>query len=236
MPYHQLMSNILVTGGAKGIGKGIVEFMTSKGHTVFIADIDSAGEKTAADTGATFIKTDCADENSVIACIEQCGKTDVLINNAGIASPKRMNLSEITLADWQRVIDVNLTGAFLFAKYASARMDKGHIINIASTRAFQSEPDTFAYSASKGGMTALTHSLAVSLGPDILVNCISPGWINTDETFIPSETDNSQHPAGRVGTPRDIALAVDFLISSGFITGQNITIDGGMTVKMIYSE
>lgn len=236
MPYHCGMKNILVTGGAKGIGKGIVEFMTSKGYRVFIADIDSAGEKTAADTGAAFIKTDCADENAVIACVEQCGKIDVLVNNAGIASPKRLNLSEITLADWQRVIDVNLTGAFLFAKYASARMDKGHIINIASTRAFQSEPDTFAYSASKGGIVALTHSLAVSLGPDILVNCISPGWINTDETYIPTETDNSQHPAGRVGTPLDIALAVDFIISSGFVTGQNITVDGGMTVKMIYSE
>jgi NAD(P)-dependent dehydrogenase (short-subunit alcohol dehydrogenase family) len=184
----------------------------------------------------TFIQTDCADETAVKACVAKCGKLDVLVNNAGIASPKRLNLSDITLADWQRVIDVNLTGAFLFAKYAAEVIDKGHIINIASTRAFQSEPDTFAYSASKGGIVALTHSLAVSLSPRILVNCISPGWINTDESFIPSETDNSQHPAGRVGTPLDIALAVDFLISSGFVTGQNITIDGGMTVKMIYSK
>lgn len=236
MPYHCGMKNILVTGGAKGIGKGIVEFMTSKGHRVFIADIDMSGEKTAAETGAVFIKTDCADENSVRACVEQCGKIDVLINNAGIAAPRRLNLSETTLKDWRRVIDINLTGSFLFAKYASVSMEKGHIINIASTRAFQSEPDTFAYSASKGGIIALTHSLAVSLGPDILVNCISPGWINTDETFSPSESDNTQHPAGRVGTPDDIAIAVDFLINSGFITGQNITIDGGMTVKMIYSE
>jgi NAD(P)-dependent dehydrogenase (short-subunit alcohol dehydrogenase family) len=235
MPYHITM-NILVTGGTHGIGKGIVEYMTSKGHSVFIADIDPRGADTAKTFGATFIQTDCADESAVKACVAQCGKPDVLINNAGIASPKRLSLNEISLADWQRVIDVNLTGAFLFAKYAAEVMDKGHIVNISSTRAFQSEPDTFAYSASKGGIIALTHSLAVSLSPRILVNCISPGWINTDESFIPSETDNAQHPAGRVGTPLDIALAVDFLINSGFVTGQNITIDGGMTIKMIYSE
>ncbi|MCD8552529.1 SDR family oxidoreductase [Seleniivibrio sp.] len=230
------MKNILVTGGSKGIGKGIVRFMTAKGHRVFIADIDPIGEKTARETGAVFIKTDCADESAVKDCIAKCGKLDVLVNNAGIAAPARLNLNEITLADWQRVIDVNLTGSFLFAKYASEVMEQGHIINISSTRAFQSEPDTFAYSASKGGVAALTHSLAVSLGPDILVNCISPGWINTDENYTPTDIDHAQHPAGRVGTPNDIALAVDFIISSGFITGQNITIDGGMTVKMIYSE
>ncbi|WP_277657249.1 SDR family oxidoreductase [Seleniivibrio woodruffii] len=231
------MGNILVTGGAKGIGRGIVRHMTASGRKVFIADIDeAAGKQTAEETGAVFIRTECADEASVRACVEQCGELYALINNAGIASPKRLPLNGTTLADWQRVIDVNLTGAFLFAKYASARMTKGHIINIASTRAFQSEPDTFAYSASKGGIIALTHSLAVSLGPDILVNCISPGWINCDETYSPAETDHSQHPAGRVGTPEDIAKAVQFLISSEFITGQNITIDGGMTVKMIYSE
>ena len=236
IPYHRRMKSILVTGGAKGIGKGIVRFMTAKGHRVFIADIDPCGKRTARETGAIFIETDCSDESAVKDCIEKCGKLDVLVNNAGIASPKRLSLSKITLADWQRVIDVNLTGAFLFAKYAAAAMEQGHIINISSTRAFQSEPDTFAYSASKGGIAALTHSLAVSLGPDILVNCISPGWINTDENCLPAETDSAQHPAGRVGTPNDIALAVDFIINSGFITGQNITIDGGMTVKMIYSE
>jgi len=123
---------------------------------------------------------------------------------------------------------------------------KGAIVNIASTRAIQSEPNTEAYSASKGGILALTHSLAMSLGPDIRVNCISPGWIDVSEWKKSQQAkkphltkmDHAQHPAGRVGKPEDIAALVAFLISdeAGFITGQNFVVDGGMTKKMIYEE
>ena len=129
------------------------------------------------------------------------------------------------------------------------RAGGGAIINIASTRALMSEPDTFAYSASKGGLLALTHSLAISLGPIIRVNAISPGWIDTSgwrrgeagqaparEALRP--IDHAQHPAGRVGRPEDVAWACTFLASdlAGFITGQNLIVDGGMTVKMIYVD
>lgn len=233
------MKNVIVTGGAKGIGEGIVQALCGAGYKVIIADTDTAaGEKTASETGAVFVHTDVSDEKSVKACADAAGEVYALVNNAGIANPARRPLSEISLAEWQRVIDVNLTGAFLFSKYASAKMQgRGYIVNVSSTRAFQSEADTFAYSASKGGIIALTHSLAVSLGPDILVNCVSPGWINVGRYNL-TEADHAQHPAGRVGKAEDIAELVLFLISgkADFITGQNFTADGGMTVKMIYEE
>lgn len=114
------------------------------------------------------------------------------------------------------------------------RAHRGRIVNIASTRALMSEPTGEAYAASKGGVVALTHALAMSLGPEIRVNCISPGWINTDPDAKLSDADHQQHPAGRVGTSRDVAEAVEYLASAGFVTGQNLVLDGGMTKKMIY--
>ena len=156
------------------------------------------------------------------------------------------SLDKLTLEEWNRVIGTNLTGAFLCAKHTAPYIaaQKGTIINMCSTRAFQSEPDTFAYSASKGGLLALTHSLAVSLGPDIRVNAISPGWIDVSALRKRAKAkaddlrpeDHAQHPAGRVGQADDIARMILFLIApeNGFITGQNFTVDGGMTAKMIY--
>jgi len=119
------------------------------------------------------------------------------------------------------------------------RQARGSIVTIASTRALMSEPDTESYSASKGGIIALTHALAVSLGPDIRVNCVSPGWIETKKEGALRRKDHAQHPAGRVGTPRDIAEIVSWLLDqerSGFVTGANFVVDGGMTRKMIYVE
>ena len=145
-----------------------------------------------------------------------------------------------------RVIGTNLTGTFLCAKYAAPFLNdsKGSIINISSTRAFQSEPNTEAYSASKGGILALTHALALSLGPDIRANCISLGWIDVSgikkkskaNQIKLSEADHLQHPAARVGKPEDISNMVLFLLNpeNDFITAQNFIIDGGMTKKMIY--
>jgi NAD(P)-dependent dehydrogenase (short-subunit alcohol dehydrogenase family) len=172
------------------------------------------------------------------------GRIDVLINNAAIMS--NAPPTELELADWNRVLATNLTGPFLCAKHAAPylKRHRGAIVNIASTRAFMSEANTEAYSASKGGLCALTHALAVSLGPAVRVNCVSPGWIETrpsrkkSRREIPqlSEADHLQHPAGRVGIPDDIAALVEFLVSdeSGFITGANFMADGGMTRKMIY--
>jgi NAD(P)-dependent dehydrogenase (short-subunit alcohol dehydrogenase family) len=191
-----------------------------------------------------------SDEASVARWIAEAarqGMIGALVNNAGIMTP-RVAVETLDLETWNRVIGVNLTGAFLCAKHAIPHLKKarGAIVNIASTRALQSEADTEPYSATKGGLVALTHALAVSLTGAVRVNCISPGWIETSAWKKESERrtpqlgagDHAQHPAGRVGKPEDIAAAVAYLISeeAGFITGANLVIDGGMTRKMIYAE
>ncbi|NMC74269.1 MAG: SDR family oxidoreductase, partial [Geobacteraceae bacterium] len=176
--------------------------------------------------------------------VRELGCPDLLVNNAGIG--RRAPFLELAAEDFDRVVAVNLRGTFLCSQSVARRMVErgrgGAIVNIASTRAFMSEPGTEAYTASKGGIVSLTHAMAISIGPHgIRVNCISPGWIETrdwqysrccEEPFH-SERDRSQHPVGRVGRPRDIADACLFLAeSAGFITGQNLVVDGGMTVKM----
>lgn len=248
---------IIVTGGAQGIGRGIAFRLLDQGDTVVIADIDAeAGRecltKRKNRQRLLFVETDVTDEAAIQSCIKatisRFSRINGLVNNAGIAGPGRAPIEDTPLAAWQRVIATNLTGSFLFAKYAipHLRLSRGCIINIASTRAIQSEAHTEAYSASKGGLVALTHALAVSLGPAVRVNCISPGWIEVSEwkkkklRHEPSLSvrDHAQHPAGRVGNPSDVAAMVAFLLSeeAEFITGQNFIIDGGMTRKMIYEE
>jgi NAD(P)-dependent dehydrogenase (short-subunit alcohol dehydrogenase family) len=176
-------------------------------------------------------------KQAVAKSIARFGQLDALINNAGISIIGKFNVEELSLEEWNRVLGINLTGYFLMAKHAAPflRKAKGAIVNIASTRAIQSERNSEAYAASKGGIVALTHALAVSLGPDVRVNCISPGWIETRTEVRHSDADRLQHPAGRVGVPQDIAGLADYLISAGFVTGQNVVIDGGMTTKMIYA-
>lgn len=242
----------LVTGGAQGIGRAIAARFLTDGWSVVIADCDVvAGRETAdelAPHGALhFVATDVADEPAVravvAAAVTVCGGLDLLVNNAGFfrAGPPET----LDLADWNRVVAVNLTGAFLCAKHAAPhlRARRGCIINIASTRALMSEPNSEAYAATKAGLVGLTHALALSLAPDVRVNCISPGWIETaawqrrERRHEPtlSAADHGQHPCGRVGRPEDIAALAAFLANdAGFITGQNIVADGGMTRKMIY--
>jgi NAD(P)-dependent dehydrogenase (short-subunit alcohol dehydrogenase family) len=243
----------IVSGGAQGIGKAIVEGLLKKAMRVVIAEIDEeAGEETRREMEelgeVRFIGTDVADEQMVREAVGKTidcfGRLDLVVNNAGIMI--RKSISELSLDEWNRVISVNLTGAFLLAKHSAPflRERNGSIVNIASTRALMSEPDTEAYSASKGGLIALTHALAVSLGPDVRANCISPGWIDVNRwkkkaashELELSRDDHQQHPAGRVGRPEDIAAMVAFLISSdaSFITGAHFVVDGGMTRKMIY--
>ncbi|MDY0093498.1 MAG: SDR family oxidoreductase [Candidatus Vecturithrix sp.] len=248
---------VLITGGAQGIGKGIAQYLVQKGMAVVIADHDAeAGEETTREYHVLgdihFISLDVTDEASVqqaiAKTIDHYGRLDALVNNAGIANPGNTPVEHLTLDVWNKVIATNLTGYFLCTKYAAPhlRQTRGAIVNIASTRALQSEAHTEAYAASKGGVVALTHALAISLGPQIRVNCISPGWIEVRDwkkqamrqTPEQSHLDREQHPVGRVGVPNDIAAMVALLISTetGFITGQNIVIDGGMTKKMIYVE
>ena len=243
---------IVVTGGAQGIGRKIVLHFLKRNWISVIWEIDTEASnelESELDHPAFFsIQCDVSNENEVKYAINQTlekfGRIDVLVNNAAIHNNKP--ISELSLKDWNKVIAVNLTGAFLCSKYCQTAIEqtKGSIINICSTRAFQSESNTEAYSASKGGIFALTHALAISLGPNIRVNSISPGWIDTSSEQkrgrsnqeIFSEADHSQHPAGRVGITDDIVGMVWFLVQSenNFITAQNFMIDGGMTRKMIY--
>lgn len=221
----------LVTGGAQGIGRATALLLAGRGYQVAVADLQ--------ESDFFFVRTDVSREASVRACIravvKRFGRLDALVNNAGLAGPHDGPIEKLNLARWNRRIGVNLTGPFLMAKHAvpHLRRAKGAIVNIASTRALQSEPDTEAYAASKGGLVALTHALALSLGPAVRVNCISPGWISHKPV---RKKDHAQHPVGRVGVGQDVAELVAYLLSeaSGFVTGQNFVIDGGMTRKMIY--
>jgi NAD(P)-dependent dehydrogenase (short-subunit alcohol dehydrogenase family) len=247
----------IITGAGQGIGKAIAQAFSHHEVHVIIAEKDKeAGQEAAQwinEKGgeATFVHCDVGSEDSVVKAIrqvaEKAGRIDFLVNNAGISRFKPM--ADLSVAEFDEVININLRSAFVCSKYAAPYLQKhgkGAIVNIASTRALMSEPDSEAYAASKGGILALTHAMAVSLGPSVRVNAISPGWIEVRDWKKASErqeaqhraVDKEQHPAGRVGTPEDIGRAAVFLCSgeSTFMTGQNLVIDGGMTVKMIYEE
>ncbi len=239
------MKTIIITGGAQGIGRATSEHFLEKGWNVVIADLDQEAAQEI--PKAFFVQTDVSSEisvkNLVDKTLERFQTIHALVNNAGIGINKPT--TDLSLEEWNKVLGVNLTGTFLGAKYAAPhlKITRGTIINLASTRALMSEVNTEAYSASKGGIVALTHALAISLGPDIRVNCISPGWIETRDwqkasarqAFEHSDADKSQHPTGLVGNPRHITSMINYLLSEGsFITGQNFVIDGGMTKKMIY--
>ena len=232
----------IVTGAGHGIGQACAAALSAQGWLCVCADVNLAGaQKTAADVSGHAIACDVSKEADVERLIGETaarfGAIGAIVSNAGIM--QRKPLAETSLEDWNRVVATNLTAAFLLAKFGEPhlRRSRGGMVLIASTRAHMSEPGTFAYSASKGGLLALAHSLAVTLGPDVRVNCISPGWINVEPGSL-SGADHAQHPVGRVGTPSDIAAAAAFLLSeaAGFMTGAELIIDGGMTRKMIYAE
>ena len=238
----------LVTGAAHGIGRAIGRRLLDDGWRVGAVDIARADLKRSYASHArrvALIEGDVAEEqtarDAVNAVTKEFGRLDALVSNAGIMI--RKPLKGLTPSEWRKVIDTNLSATYLFARAAEValRSARGAIVTIASTRALMSEANTESYSASKGGLVALTHALAISLGPDVRVNCVSPGWIvvrDEDENAL-RRKDHAQHPAGRVGYPTDIAEIVAWLLDgerSGFVTGANFVVDGGMTLKMVYEE
>jgi hypothetical protein len=224
----------LITGGARGIGAAIAARLHNDGWTVVVADRDPAP------IGRSVV-CDVSDEAAVATLIDGIRTTetrlDALVCNAGFGITKP--IAELSLAEWSSVLATNLTSTYLLARAAESllRTANGSIVTIASTRAHMSEPNTEAYAASKGGLVALTHALAISLGPDVRVNCISPGWIRAKGPQ-PTAEEHAFHPAGRVGTPEDIAALAVFLLGpdSRFITGAEFIVDGGVTRKMIYPD
>ncbi|MGF2615436.1 SDR family oxidoreductase [Rossellomorea vietnamensis] len=239
----------IITGGANGIGKAIVKRFSREGYTVILVDKEEdEGTRISMELkgeGKSVIFKKCnvgnyAEVKKLFTDVENSySKVDVLINNAGISKFK--NFWEMEEKDWDEVISTNLSSVFYLSKEAAPLMKEfgGSIINMASTRAAMSEPHTEAYSASKGGIVSLTHSLAMTLSEyNIRVNSISPGWIETGDYDSLREKDHFQHPSNRVGTPDDVARACLFLCheENNFINGENLVIDGGMTRKMIYEH
>ena len=228
----------LVTGGARGIGAAIAARLSRDGWRVIVADREPNG---AAPPGGRYAICNVGDESAVSALMRSVGATegrlDALLCNAGFMI--RKPLADLSLAEWTSVLTTNLTSTFLLVRAGEALLRAAHgaVVTIASSRAHMSEPDTESYSASKGGLVALTHALAISLGPDVRVNCISPGWIMSKGPE-PTPHEHAFHPVGRVGQVDDIAGLAAFLVGpdSGFMTGAEFVVDGGVTRKMIYPE
>jgi len=238
---------VFVTGGASGIGRAIVESFRRTGCKVAFCDTDTiAGRNVSQSTGSQFHPLDIADSIKLTTALDYVarnwGDIDVIINNAGIF--RYTPLTTTSVEEFDRIMAVNVRPIWITAGWLMKRRKEtvnpygGRIINICSTRQSMSEPDTEAYSASKGAVYSMTHALMASFsGTGVTVNSISPGWIHTTDTPL-TETDHTQHPSGRVGNPEDIARICLFLSSpdADFINGENIVADGGMTRKMIYAD
>ena len=217
----------VITGGAHGIGKVIAEEFQKEGAIVRIIDI-AEGNHYVGDIGKKEVLEDFADK-----VIKENGHIDFLINNA---LPLMKGINTCSYEEFEYALAVGITAPFYLTKlFQPYFADGASIINISSSRDRMSQPQTESYTAAKGGIAALTHALAVSMAGKVRVNSISPGWIDTEYTVYEGP-DAYQQPAGRVGNPKDIANMVLYLCSdkAGFITGENICIDGGMTRQMIY--
>jgi NAD(P)-dependent dehydrogenase (short-subunit alcohol dehydrogenase family) len=247
---------VIVTGGGQGIGRATAERLLRDGFRVAIFERDALARSVVAEALPTertlVLDVDVSDENvvqqAVVETVGHFGALDALINNAAISQPYNAPIEQLELSAWENILRTNLTSAFLCVKHAVPALRKSQraaIVNVASTRALQSEKNHEGYASSKGALLSLTHALSISLGPHIRVNAVSPGWVDTRVLSAKRvnagplrDVDHVQHPVGRVGQPTDIASLIAFLISSeaAFITGQNFVADGGMTRKMIYEE
>ena len=217
----------MVTGGAHGIGKCVVDEFRKNNDTVEVIDIKE-GNHFVGDISKKEVLEAFATE-----VIKKYGRVDCIINNA---IPLMKGLYNCTWEEFQHALSVGVTAPFYLVKLLTPYLSKGaSIVNISSSRDRMSQPQTESYTAAKGGIAALTHALAISLSGKARVNSISPGWIDTEHKEYEG-ADALQQPAGRVGNPMDIANMVLFLCSekAGFISGENICIDGGMTRQMIY--
>lgn len=237
----------LVTGSGQGIGKAVAIGYAKEGYDVVVAEInEEKGLKTLEEikkiSNGIFVKTDVSKEEDIKSLMENIkdtyGTLDIIINNAGLSRKKP--IFELEVSEWDEIINTNLRSVFICSKEGAKLMKSGgSIVNIASTRAIMSESDSEAYAATKGGILALTHALAVSLSKyNINVNAISPGWIETENYEDLREIDHDQHLSKRVGKPEDIARACIYLTNpeNNFVNGTNLVIDGGMTKKMIYEH
>ncbi|WP_100372554.1 SDR family NAD(P)-dependent oxidoreductase [Bacillus sp. FJAT-45037] len=242
---------VIVTGAGNGIGKEVAKAYAKNKMTVVAADIDFESvqmlksEVEKEQGGKIYpVRCDVKSEEQIVEMIRhvdyQFDRIDVLINNAGVS--RFCSPYELSVNEWDEIMNTNVRSVFICTKEAAKIMKKnggGAVVNISSTRARMSEPHSEAYAASKGGILSLTHAFAASLQEDgIVVNAISPGWIHTGSREDLREVDHQQHFSKRVGKPDDIARACLFLTNpeNSFITGENVTIDGGMTRKMIYES
>ncbi|WP_238917420.1 SDR family oxidoreductase [Clostridium sp. YIM B02555] len=231
---------ILVTGGAYGIGKQTcIDFLEAGDKVCFIDFNKDLGEEFSKKyDNLYFYHGDVSKSDNLKGFVqfakEKLGRIDVLVNNA--CKGNKGILSDLDYDGFDYVLAVGLKAPYELSRLCKEELikNKGRIINIASSRAFQSEPDSEAYASTKGGIVALTHALAMSLGPNVLVNCIAPGWIDVDESESFSKEDIAALPAGKVGTPKDISIMILFLCKHDFITGETFVIDGGMSKRMIY--
>ena len=217
----------VVTGGARGIGKCICEQFERAGAKALVIDVLPNG----------YFVGDLADKQTLekfaAKVIAEHGRVDYLINNA---APKAVGITNGSFEDFEYAQRVGVTAPFYLSKLFAPYFAKGaSIVNISSSRDRMSQPETESYTAAKGGISALTHAMAVSFAGKVRVNSVSPGWIDNNYT-VWEGPDATQQPAGRVGNPLDIANMVLYLCSdmAGFITGENICVDGGMTRQMIY--
>lgn len=227
---------VVITGGAQGIGRCTAEMFRKEGAKVCVIDIQEKPQDLEVDL---YYKGDISREdvlrNFADLVLKEYSHIDYLVNNA---VPLFKGINECTFDEFNYALRVGVTAPFMLTKLFMESFGKGAaIVNISSSRDRMSQPQSESYTAAKGGIAALTHALAVSLSGKVRVNSISPGWIET-RGAVYDGADVSQHPAGRVGKPEDIANVVLFLCSerAGFITGENICVDGGMTKLMIYHD